>query len=78
MPPAEKFFKKTKEKGLICEFNEALDEIACDPYSVGIAKTGDLAGIYCRDIYYNKTNYEIAYRIIEDGGQFWLGLHFGR
>ena len=37
-----------------------------NPYSAGTAKTGDLTGIYCRDIHYNKTNYEIAYRIIEE------------
>jgi hypothetical protein len=29
--------------------------------------TGDLAGIYGYDVYYSGTNYEIAYRVYEDG-----------
>ena len=69
-PPAEKYFKKLKEKGLIAAYRDALTEISGDPYSAGEAKTGDLAGIYCRDVYYSKTNYEIAYRIYEEDEQF--------
>lgn len=68
-PHAQKYFKKIKEKGLKSAYNEALDEIESNPYS-GEMKTGDLAGIYCKDVFYNKTNYEIAYRIIEKNGQF--------
>ena len=30
---AKKYFKKLKEKGLIKEYNEALDAIECDPYT---------------------------------------------
>ena len=33
----------------------------------GEAKVGDLAGIYCRNVYFNKSKYEIAYRITEEG-----------
>jgi len=66
-PPAEKYLKKIKEKGLITLFKNALLEISEDPHNAGEAKTGDLAGIYCRDIFYNKTNYEIAYQIFEAG-----------
>ena len=69
-PPAEKYFKKLKEKGLIAAFREALTEISDDPYNAGEAKLGDLVGIYCCDVYYNKTNYELAYRIFEEDGQF--------
>ena len=68
MPPARKYFKKLKDKKLISAYSLALNEIATDPY-IGEAKTGDLAGIYCKDVYSNKTNYEIAYRIIEESGQ---------
>jgi mRNA-degrading endonuclease RelE of RelBE toxin-antitoxin system len=68
--PAEKYLKKLKEKGLIAAFRDALIKISADPYSAGEAKTGDLEGIYCRDVYYGKTNYEIAYRIFEEDGQF--------
>jgi hypothetical protein len=68
--PAEKYFKKLIEKGIIVAFRDALIKISCDPYRAGEAKTGDLAGIYCRDVYYNKTDYEIAYRIFEEDGRF--------
>jgi len=68
MPPAKKYFKKLKERGLINAYKEALEKIAADPYA-GEAKIGDLAGIYCMDIFYGKTNYEIAYRIVEDNEQ---------
>jgi len=43
-------------------FKEAVDKI-CRDHTVGEAKTGDLSGIYCYDIYYNKTNYELAYTV---------------
>jgi len=69
-PPAEKYFKKLKERGLIAAYRDALIKISDDPYSAGEAKAGDLAGIHCRDVYYGKTNYEIAYRIFEEDGQF--------
>ncbi len=68
MPGAERYFKKVREKGLKQAYRKALGEIASDPYS-GEAKVGDLAGVYCKDVYYNKTNYEIAYRIYEENGK---------
>ena len=68
MPGAERYFKKVREKGLKQAYRTALGEIASDPYS-GEAKVGDLAGVYCKDVYYNKTNYEIAYRIYEENGK---------
>lgn len=68
LPGAEKYFRKVKEKGLQKAFRAALAKIAADPYS-GKAKVGDLAGIYGWDVYYNKTNYEIAYRIYEENGK---------
>jgi hypothetical protein len=68
--PAEKYFKKLKDKSLIAAYRDALISISKNPYSAGEAKTGDLAGVYCRDIHYNKTNYEIAYQIFEESGAF--------
>lgn len=62
---AEKYLKKIKEKGLKTEYRNALNKISSDPY-IGELKTGVLAGVYGFDIYYNKTNYEIAYRIYEE------------
>lgn len=67
LPPAAKFFKKCKDKRLKALYREAIDRILAD-HTVGEAKTGDLAGIFCYDIYYNKTNYELAYtvEVVED------------
>lgn len=65
---AQKYFKKIKEKGLQKAFEIALTSIAADPY-IGSAKVGDLASLYGYDVFYNKTNYEIAYRIYEENGQ---------
>ncbi len=62
MPPAAKYLKKIKEKKLKDLFQEAIDKIRED-YTVGEAKTGDLSGIFGYDIYYNKTNYELAYTV---------------
>ncbi|MBO8161876.1 MAG: type II toxin-antitoxin system RelE/ParE family toxin [Thermosipho sp. (in: Bacteria)] len=66
LPPATRYLKKLKEKPLKAAFQKAIDEILKDPY-MGEPKTGDLSGIFCYDIYYNKTNYELAYTIVEDG-----------
>lgn len=65
---AEKYLKKVKEKGLKKAFQSALQEISSDPY-IGELKIGDLAGVYCYDVYYSKTNYELAYRIYDEDGQ---------
>ena len=43
-------------------FQEAIDEILEDP-SVGEEKKGDLKGIKGYDIFYNHTNYELAYTV---------------
>ena len=69
MKPAEKYFKKIKEKGLKEAFRNALKRIADNPYC-GEAKQGDLSGAFGYDVYYNRTNYEIAYQIIEEDGNF--------
>jgi len=65
LPPAARYLKKLKEKPLKAAFQKAVDKILADPY-IGEPKTGDLSGVYCYDIYYNKTNYELAYTIIEE------------
>lgn len=66
LPPAARFLKKLKEKPLKTAFQKAVDEILKSPY-MGEPKTGDLSGVFCYNIYYNKTNYELAYTIIEEG-----------
>ncbi len=67
LSPAAKFLKKLKDKKLKALYQEAIDKI-CEDYLVGELKTGDLAGVYGYDIYYNKTNYELAYTVeyVED------------
>lgn len=63
LPAAERYFKKIREKPLKEAFRKAVDEILADPY-IGDAKVGNLSGVYCYDVYYNKTNYELAYTIV--------------
>ena len=62
LPPAAKFLKKLKDKKLKIFYQEALDKIK-ENHTIGEAKVGDLSGIYGYDIYYNRTNYELAYRV---------------
>ena len=62
LPPAAKFIKKLKDKRLKMLYREAIDKIRED-HTVGEVKTGDLSGVYGYDIYYNKTNYELAYTV---------------
>jgi len=64
LPPAAKFIKKIRDKHLKALFHKQFLEIKKDPYA-GERKTGDLQGVFCYDLYYNKTNYEIAYSIKE-------------
>ena len=61
-PIAEKFFKKLKDKPLKNAFKAAIMSIRENP-DIGEAKTGDLKGLNCLDLYHNRTNYELAYRI---------------
>ena len=67
LPPVAKFIKKLKDKKLKTLYQEAIDKIRED-HTVGEAKTGDLSGVYGYDIYYNKTNFELAYTVeyVED------------
>lgn len=62
LPPAAKYLKKLKDKRLKTLYREAIDKI-CEDHTVGEPKTGDLSGVYGYDIYYNRTNYELAYTL---------------
>lgn len=66
-PPAERFFKKLKEKGLIDAYKTAILELSKNPY-IGKQKRGDLTGIYGLDVKHKGVNYEIAYTISEAKG----------
>ncbi|MDD3270230.1 MAG: type II toxin-antitoxin system RelE/ParE family toxin [Syntrophomonadaceae bacterium] len=65
LPPAARYLKKLKEKPLRDKYKAIIDQLLLDPY-LGDPKTGDLSGVYCCDIFYNKTNYELAYTVIEE------------
>ena len=62
LPPAAKFIKKLNDKKLKALYQKAIDEICAD-HTVGEPKRGDLQGVWGYDIYYNKTNYELAYTV---------------
>lgn len=68
LPPAAHYLKKIREKSLKDKFHAAIDQILRDPYW-GEPKTGDLSGVYCCDIFHNKTNYELAYTIVEENDE---------
>ena len=62
LPPAAKYLKKIKDKKLKTLYQDAVDKIRED-HTIGEPKTGDLSGVYGYDIFYNKTNYELAYTV---------------
>lgn len=62
LPPAAKFLKKLKDKKLKSLYREAIDKIRGN-HTIGEPKSGDLSGVYGYDIFYNKTNYELAYTV---------------
>lgn len=61
---SRQILKKLKDKKLKALYKNAIDAILEDP-SIGEEKTGDLKGVRGFDIYYNKTNYELAYTVEE-------------
>lgn len=62
LPPAARYLKKLNDKQLKLAYQKAMDQLLIE-HTLGTAKTGDLSGIFGYDIYYNQTNYELAYRI---------------
>ena len=68
LPGAARWLKKLKDKALKDKFQREMEAILEDP-SIGNAKTGDLAGVFCRDIYHQKINYELAYTLVEQDGE---------
>jgi mRNA interferase RelE/StbE len=64
LPPAQKYLKKLKDNKLKSLYKAEIDRLLLDPYA-GEAKSGDLSGIYCCDIRYNKTDYRLAYTLVQ-------------
>ena len=73
---SQKFIKKISDIGLKNKIKDGLDRIKED-YTVGDRKTGDLKGFWSLDVYYNKTNYEICYELIEDQGKVIIVVMIG-
>ena len=76
LPAAGKYLKKLKDKGLKEKFHEAIQTILENPF-VGEAKKGDLEGIFCLDIFYNKINYEIAHAVYQEEAQIIIVIMAG-
>lgn len=57
-------------------YQKAMGQILID-HTLGTGKTGDLPGIFCYDIYYNKTNYELAYRVEYKDDKVIIGIMAG-
>ena len=62
LPPAAKYLKEIKDKKLKSLYSLAIKNILEGP-EIGKKEKGDLNGIRGYDIYYNRTNYELAYTI---------------
>ena len=71
-----RYFKKLKDKNLKQKLIEAVKLISKNPY-IGELKKANLHDIFCYDIYYNKTNYELAYTIEEKEGKIIIVLLAG-
>jgi mRNA interferase RelE/StbE len=76
LPKAAKYLKKIKENHLKQTFQEEVDQIMIEPYA-GEAKIGDLSGIFCTSFFFNKSKYEIAYKIYEEPEQIVVLIHAG-
>jgi len=63
-PRAKRYLKKIKDQRLKDEFIAAFETIRID-HTIGQAKRGDLAGVYCYDLRYESVSYEIAYRVVQ-------------
>lgn len=68
LPQAERYLKKIRDPQLKRRFQEAIGIIRMNPQA-GRLKRHDLAGIMGYDVYYNNTNYEIAYKVVEINGK---------
>lgn len=63
-PPAERYFKKLKDKRLKKKFKDATLAISENPY-IAKEKSGDLSGFRSYDIRHDGVSYEMAYKIYE-------------
>jgi len=64
LPQAAKYIKKLDDKKLKALFKNEIDKLLLDPF-IGEMKSGYLSDIYCCEIRYNKTDYRLAYTLVE-------------
>ena len=67
-PPAERYFKKIKDKRLKKKFKDAVLAVSENPY-LAKEKHGDLSGFRSYDVRHDGVNYEMAYKIYETDGK---------
>jgi Txe/YoeB family toxin of Txe-Axe toxin-antitoxin module len=61
------YLRKLKDKRLAKKFSDLIfDEIPEDPFGIGELKVGDLNGVYVAEFIYAKTEYKVAYRIMDN------------
>ena len=75
-PAVEEMLKEAKRVAEDTVPYYTIKTILEDPF-VGEAKKGDLEGIFCLDIFYNKTNYEIAYAVYQEEDQIIIVIMAG-
>lgn len=75
-PPARNFLKKLRDKKLKDIIFQAVQRLQ-NGEDIGEKKTGDLAAISSYDIFYNKTNYELAYTRHEIGKKIVIVISVG-
>ncbi|SFG90456.1 type II toxin-antitoxin system RelE/ParE family toxin [Sporolactobacillus nakayamae] len=78
-PKAGRTLKKIRkqDKHFYKQIRDAVDAIRHDP-SIGESKKGDLVGYQSLDLYNKGINYELAYRLEEDGnGKLVVIIMFG-
>jgi len=76
LPKVAKYLKKIKENQLKRAFQDVVDQVILEPYA-GEAKIGDLSGIFCTSFFFNKSKYEIAYKIYEEPEKIIVLIHAG-
>lgn len=66
-PQVKKYLKKMKDKKLKERFITLIfDEIALSPKTIGQQKKGNLSEYWVANLRYQKTDYRIAYTIIDE------------
>ena len=71
LPPAERYFKKIRERGLKDAFYKVIKEIRQAPFK-DIPKKGDLLGIYGYDMNFGELNTRLHTESLKEKMILWL------